>query len=273
MPGHDPLVLDRYPAARAGLEGWVARLDVDPERLSAATARQREAAKRLLPSETVWSDGSVDSQKGRRGQETNNHTGEEHHDNHHSRAVAAARARLRRRGRRGARHAVDRARARREVVRIGAADQDLLSDHHRRDRAAPETVRQGRHQGGADDLSRRRGRLRGARGGCRRRDHELGLVGCGRPEEGRDGKERRRRGARLLRLASGGEDGFADQGRQGARRQEDRHHVRRLGYGHSGAVDAGRPQGRVHPRAARRRRAGAEPALRQHRRDACSIRR
>jgi glyoxylase-like metal-dependent hydrolase (beta-lactamase superfamily II) len=30
IPGHDPLVLERYPAARAGLEGWIARLDVDP---------------------------------------------------------------------------------------------------------------------------------------------------------------------------------------------------------------------------------------------------
>jgi glyoxylase-like metal-dependent hydrolase (beta-lactamase superfamily II) len=30
IPGHDPAILDRYPAARAGLEGWVARLDVDP---------------------------------------------------------------------------------------------------------------------------------------------------------------------------------------------------------------------------------------------------
>jgi glyoxylase-like metal-dependent hydrolase (beta-lactamase superfamily II) len=27
IPGHDPLVLERYPAARAELEGWVARLD------------------------------------------------------------------------------------------------------------------------------------------------------------------------------------------------------------------------------------------------------
>jgi glyoxylase-like metal-dependent hydrolase (beta-lactamase superfamily II) len=27
VPGHDPLVLQRYPAARPGLEGWVARLD------------------------------------------------------------------------------------------------------------------------------------------------------------------------------------------------------------------------------------------------------
>ncbi|MFO1321210.1 MAG: N-acyl homoserine lactonase family protein [Burkholderiales bacterium] len=30
IPGHDPLVLARYPAARPGLEGWVARLDVEP---------------------------------------------------------------------------------------------------------------------------------------------------------------------------------------------------------------------------------------------------
>jgi glyoxylase-like metal-dependent hydrolase (beta-lactamase superfamily II) len=31
VPGHDPAVLARYPAARAGLEGWVARLDADPK--------------------------------------------------------------------------------------------------------------------------------------------------------------------------------------------------------------------------------------------------
>src|SRR5712691_11411878 len=30
VPGHDPLVLKRYPAAKTGLEGWVARLDADP---------------------------------------------------------------------------------------------------------------------------------------------------------------------------------------------------------------------------------------------------
>jgi glyoxylase-like metal-dependent hydrolase (beta-lactamase superfamily II) len=30
VPGHDPLVLERYPAARPGLEGWVVRLDADP---------------------------------------------------------------------------------------------------------------------------------------------------------------------------------------------------------------------------------------------------
>jgi hypothetical protein len=30
IPGHDPAVLARYPAARAGLEDWIARLDVDP---------------------------------------------------------------------------------------------------------------------------------------------------------------------------------------------------------------------------------------------------
>lgn len=31
VPGHDPLVMDIYPAAKAGLEGWVARLDVAPK--------------------------------------------------------------------------------------------------------------------------------------------------------------------------------------------------------------------------------------------------
>jgi len=30
IPGHDPLVLKRYPAARTGLEGFVARVDLDP---------------------------------------------------------------------------------------------------------------------------------------------------------------------------------------------------------------------------------------------------
>lgn len=30
VPGHDPLVLARYPAAAPGLENWVARLDVEP---------------------------------------------------------------------------------------------------------------------------------------------------------------------------------------------------------------------------------------------------
>jgi glyoxylase-like metal-dependent hydrolase (beta-lactamase superfamily II) len=30
IPGHDPLVLKRYPAAAKGLEGWIARLDADP---------------------------------------------------------------------------------------------------------------------------------------------------------------------------------------------------------------------------------------------------
>ena len=30
IPGHDPLVLQRYPAAAKGLEGWVVRLDADP---------------------------------------------------------------------------------------------------------------------------------------------------------------------------------------------------------------------------------------------------
>jgi glyoxylase-like metal-dependent hydrolase (beta-lactamase superfamily II) len=31
VPGHDPMVLQRYPAARPGLEGWIARLDVEPK--------------------------------------------------------------------------------------------------------------------------------------------------------------------------------------------------------------------------------------------------
>ncbi|HEX2215561.1 MAG TPA: N-acyl homoserine lactonase family protein [Xanthobacteraceae bacterium] len=31
VPGHDPLVLQRYPAARAGVEGWVVRLDSEPK--------------------------------------------------------------------------------------------------------------------------------------------------------------------------------------------------------------------------------------------------
>ena len=30
IPGHDPLVLTRFPAAKAGLDGWVARIDVAP---------------------------------------------------------------------------------------------------------------------------------------------------------------------------------------------------------------------------------------------------
>ena len=31
IPGHDPLVIDRYAAASAATEGWIARLDVEPE--------------------------------------------------------------------------------------------------------------------------------------------------------------------------------------------------------------------------------------------------
>jgi len=31
IPGHDPLVMDRYPPARAGMEDWIVRLDADPE--------------------------------------------------------------------------------------------------------------------------------------------------------------------------------------------------------------------------------------------------
>jgi glyoxylase-like metal-dependent hydrolase (beta-lactamase superfamily II) len=32
VPGHDPLVLKRYPAAKQGLKDWVVRLDVEPKR-------------------------------------------------------------------------------------------------------------------------------------------------------------------------------------------------------------------------------------------------
>jgi glyoxylase-like metal-dependent hydrolase (beta-lactamase superfamily II) len=31
VPGHDPITLDIYPAARSGMEGWAARLDADPK--------------------------------------------------------------------------------------------------------------------------------------------------------------------------------------------------------------------------------------------------
>jgi glyoxylase-like metal-dependent hydrolase (beta-lactamase superfamily II) len=33
VPGHDPLVLDIYPAARPNMEGWAVRLDADPKDL------------------------------------------------------------------------------------------------------------------------------------------------------------------------------------------------------------------------------------------------
>lgn len=32
IPGHDPQVLERYPAAKPGLEDWIVRLDADPAR-------------------------------------------------------------------------------------------------------------------------------------------------------------------------------------------------------------------------------------------------
>jgi glyoxylase-like metal-dependent hydrolase (beta-lactamase superfamily II) len=31
VPGHDPVVRERYPAAKPGLEGWVVRLDAEPK--------------------------------------------------------------------------------------------------------------------------------------------------------------------------------------------------------------------------------------------------
>jgi hypothetical protein len=30
IPGHDPLVLARYPAASRGTSGWIARVDSEP---------------------------------------------------------------------------------------------------------------------------------------------------------------------------------------------------------------------------------------------------
>ena len=31
IPGHDPLVMNRYPIARPGLEDWIVRLDTEPK--------------------------------------------------------------------------------------------------------------------------------------------------------------------------------------------------------------------------------------------------
>jgi hypothetical protein len=31
VPGHDPLVMDRYPTAQPGSEDWIVRLDADPK--------------------------------------------------------------------------------------------------------------------------------------------------------------------------------------------------------------------------------------------------
>ena len=73
-----------------------------------------------------------------------------------------------------------------DTVRIGLADQDLLADHDRRDGGAPETVREGRHQGRADDLSQRRRDVRGDGGGRRRRHPRRHLAGVGRTQEGRE---------------------------------------------------------------------------------------
>jgi hypothetical protein len=30
IPGHDPLVLSRYPIVKPGLDGWAVRLDAEP---------------------------------------------------------------------------------------------------------------------------------------------------------------------------------------------------------------------------------------------------
>jgi hypothetical protein len=31
VPGHDPEVMRRYPAAKSGMEGWIVRLDAEPK--------------------------------------------------------------------------------------------------------------------------------------------------------------------------------------------------------------------------------------------------
>jgi hypothetical protein len=31
VPGHDPLVLERFPAASSELKGWIARVDLAPQ--------------------------------------------------------------------------------------------------------------------------------------------------------------------------------------------------------------------------------------------------
>jgi hypothetical protein len=30
IPGHDPLVMERYPVAKEGMDDWIVRLDADP---------------------------------------------------------------------------------------------------------------------------------------------------------------------------------------------------------------------------------------------------
>ena len=40
IPGHDPQVVERYPAAARGLEGWVVRLDVEPGAGAACASEQ-----------------------------------------------------------------------------------------------------------------------------------------------------------------------------------------------------------------------------------------
>ena len=143
-----------------------------------------------------------------------------------------------------------------------ASDQDLLADHDRGNRGAPETVREGRHRGGADDLSRRRRDVRGDGGGRGRRHPRRHLAGVGRTQEGRELQGARQCRHGLLRLAI--DDAFEiDARRQGPERQEGRDHLRRLRLRPAGAVDPAGQEDRVHPRARRRRRAGAEPARRQ----------
>ena len=142
------------------------------------------------------------------------------------------------------------------------SDKNLLADHDRGNRGAPKTVREGRHRGRTDDLSRRRRDVRSDGGGRRRRHSRRHLAGVGRTQEGRELQSARQRRHGLLRLAV--DDAFEiDARRQRSERQEGRDHLRGLRLRPAGAVDPAGQEDRIHPRAGRRRRAGAEPARRQ----------
>ena len=143
-----------------------------------------------------------------------------------------------------------------------AADQDLLADHRCRDRGAAKAVREGRHHCGADDLSQRRRDVRRHGGGRGRHHPRSAVAGFGGPQERRDVEDRRQRRDGQFRLAIDGADKI-DTRRQGSQRQEGRDHRGRIGLRPAGAVDHPGPEDRVHPRAGRRRRPGAQSARRQ----------
>ena len=142
------------------------------------------------------------------------------------------------------------------------ADQDLLADDHCRDRGAAKAVREGRHHRGADDLSQRRRDVRRHGGGRGRHHPRSAVAGVGGPQERRDVEDRRQRRDGQFRLAIDGADKI-DARRQGSQRQEGRDHGGRIGLRPAGAVDHPGQEDRLHPRAGRRRRSGAQPSRRQ----------